>query len=159
MVATESSAATFVGVPHAAYTRDWSYLQLAFGALLGKLVLARHVIPLCHRLDITTVYAFLQHRFGPRTRKSAALCIVAGRSLASGARLFIAALAFSVASGWALEPAIVASALIAGLYTGRGGLRAVVWTDVLQAAVFIAAAGTAPLSRPDHRLRRPLLHR
>jgi len=143
MVATELSAATFIGVPHAAYTGDWSYLQLAFGALLGKLVLAARVIPLYHRLGVTTVYGFLQDRFGSTTRKSAALCFVAGRSLASGARLFIAALAFSAATGGSIETAIAVSALVAGIYTGRGGLRAVVWTDALQAGVFLGAAAVA----------------
>ena len=142
MVATELSAATFVGVPHAAFTGDWSYLQLAFGALAGKWVLARYVIPLYHALGVTTVYGFLSERFGLHTRRAAAVCFVAGRTLASGARLFIAALAFSLATGLRIEWAILGSALVAGLYTGRGGLRAVVWTDVLQAGVFVTAALT-----------------
>ncbi len=129
MTATELSAATFIGVPHAAYTGDWSYLQLAVGALAAKAVLARWVIPLYHRLGITTVYGFLSHRFGPQIRRAAALCFVMGRVLASGVRLFIAALALSAATGASLESAIIASGVLAGLYTSIGGIRAVVWTD------------------------------
>jgi SSS family solute:Na+ symporter len=143
MVATELSAATFIGVPHAAYTGSWSYLQLAFGALLGKWLLARHVIPLYHRARIVTVYGFLAGRFGERTRRAAALCFVGGRTLASGVRLFIAALAFSVAAGWPLEAAVVVCGTIAGLYTLAGGIRSVVFTDALQALVF--ALGAAAL--------------
>jgi solute:Na+ symporter, SSS family len=140
-VATELSAATFIGVPHAAYTGDWSYLQLAFGALAAKLLIARRVIPLYYRLRVVTVYGFLEGRFGPGARLACALCFTGGRVLASGVRLFIAALAFSVAAGVSLEAAIVACGAVAGVYTLVGGIRAVVWTDVLQGAVFVAAAG------------------
>jgi len=140
MIATELSAATFVGVPHAAYTGDWSYLQLAFGALAAKLVLAARVIPAYHRAGVVTVYGFLRARFGDRCQRAAAGCFVLGRTLASGARLFIAALAFSAAARVGIEFAIVACALAAGLYTRWGGLRAVVWTDALQAGVFVLGA-------------------
>ncbi len=143
MVATELSAATFIGVPHAAYTGDWSYLQLAFGALFAKLLLAARVIPLYHRLGVVTVYGFLETRFGPGVRRPAALGFLAGRLLASGARLFIAALAFAVVTGLPIEWVILASGLSAGLYTLVGGIRAVVWTDVVQGAVFLAGAAAA----------------
>jgi len=140
LIATELSAATFLGVPHAAYTGDWSYLQLAVGALAGKWLLARWVYPRYRERRVITVYGFLGERFGVAARRAAALCFVAGRVLASGARLFIAALAVSVAAGWSLEPSIVACGAICTLYTRAGGLRAVVWTDVLQGAVLLAGA-------------------
>ena len=143
MVATELSAATFIGVPHAAYTGDWSYLQLAFGALAAKLILAARVIPAYHRAGIVTVYGYLRERFGPHTHRGAAVCFIVGRTLASGARLFIAALAFSLAASVRIEFAIAGCALAAGLYTRWGGLRAVVWTDALQAFVFVAGASAA----------------
>lgn len=146
MVATELSAATFIGVPHAAYTGTWAYAQLALGALVAKGLLAWRVIPLYHRLGVVTVYGFLESRFGPATRRSAALCFVAGRVLASGARLFIAALALAVATGVPVEIAIVACGVLAGVYTGFGGIRAVVWTDTLQAAVFVLAAGAIAIA-------------
>lgn len=140
MVATELSAATFLGVPHAAYTGDWSYLQLAFGALAGKAILARWVIPRYHAMEVVTVYGFLGRRFDGGAQRAAALCFVAGRTLASGARLFIAALALSAATGWSLELAIVGCGALCAVYTHTGGLRAVVWTDVLQAGVLLAGA-------------------
>ena len=140
MVATELSAATFIGVPVAAYSGNWSYLQLAFGSLLGKLVLARMVIPLYHRLKVVTVYGFLETSFGPATRRAASIAFAAGRMLASGVRLFIAALAFSVVSGQSVEVTIVACGVLATAYTRVGGIRSVIWTDALQGAVFIFAA-------------------
>jgi SSS family solute:Na+ symporter len=99
MVATELSAATFLGVPEASYTGTWSYLELAFGALLGKVAISAHVIPLYHRLGVVSIYQLLEQRFGPRAQRVAALCFMAGRILASGVRLFIAALAFSAVTG------------------------------------------------------------
>ncbi|MBW2386561.1 MAG: hypothetical protein JRG92_23270 [Deltaproteobacteria bacterium] len=140
MVATELSAATFIGVPHAAYTGDWSYLQLAVGALIAKGILARWVIPLYHRAGVVTVYGFLALRFGERPRRVAALGFIGGRVMASGVRLFIAALALSAVSNVPIVPAIVGCGVLAGIYTVLGGIRAVVWTDVLQGALFVVAA-------------------
>ncbi len=140
MVATELSAATFLGVPDAAFAGSWSYLELAFGALLGKLVVSIRVIPLYHRLGVLSIYQLLELRFGPRAQRAAAGCFVGGRLLASGVRLFIAALAFSAVTNTSLPASIVACGLIAGVYTRAGGIRSVIWTDVLQAGVFLAGA-------------------
>ena len=143
LLATELSAATFIGVPHAAYAGAWTYLQFAFGALAGKGVLAWVVLPLYHRLGVVTVYGFLEGRFGPRTRRAAALAFVLGRLAASGVRLFIAALAFSLVTGTSAEVSILVAASISALYTAAGGLRAVIYTDALQAAVLLLGAGAA----------------
>ncbi len=140
MVATELSAATFIGVPHAAYSGDWTYLQFAFGALLGKWIVSRTFIPHYHELGVETVYGFAGLRFGPRVQRASAGLFVCGRLLASGVRLYIAALALAVLTGVGLPATIVACALLAGTYTRLGGLRAVVWTDAAQAAVFLTAA-------------------
>ncbi len=139
MVATELSAATFIGVPQAAFVGDWSYLQLAVGALVAKWVLARHLIPLYYRRRFTTVYQLIGARDGPRAERAVASAFVAGRVLASGARLFIAAQAVAVLAGLASGPAIVITGVIAGAYTVRGGIRAVIRTDVLQGAIFLIA--------------------
>jgi SSS family solute:Na+ symporter len=140
MVSTELSAATFLGVPDAAYLGDWSYLEFAFGALLGKLAVSVSVIPLAHRLGATSLYEVLGWRFGPRAQRAASASFIGGRLLASGVRLFIASLALSVATGSSVEVAIVVCGIIAGLYTRAGGIRSVIYTDALQGAVFVAAA-------------------
>lgn len=140
MTATELSAATFIGVPHAAYVGDWSYAQLAFGALLGKAVVAQWVIPLYHDQRVVTVYGFLENRFGARPQRAAALGFVLGRLLASGTRLFIAALALAALTPIPIEWAIVTCGVLAGAYTWMGGIRAVIQTDVLQSIVLITAA-------------------
>jgi len=139
MVATELSAATFIGVPQAAFVGDWSYLQLAVGALLAKIVLGRHLIPLYHRRRFTTVYQLFAERDGAATERAVAMTFVAGRVLASGARLFIAAQAVAVLAGLSSGGAIAVTGVVVGLYTIRGGIRAVIRTDVLQGAIFIVA--------------------
>jgi SSS family transporter len=139
MVATELSAATFIGVPQAAFVGDWSYLQLAVGALLAKLVLGRFLIPFYHRRRFTTVYELFRARDGEATERAVAVTFVAGRVLASGARLFIAAQAVAVLAGLSSGFAIVVTGVVAGAYTVRGGIRAVIRTDVLQGAVFLVA--------------------
>jgi SSS family transporter len=140
MSATELSAATFIGVPHAAYTGDWFYLQLAVGSLLAKALLAHWVIPLYHELGLVTVYGYLDDRFGPAVTRVAALCFVVGRVLASGVRLFIAALALAAVTGLSVPAAIGLAGALAGAYTIAGGIRAVVYTDVVQGAVLLLAA-------------------
>ncbi|MEE3326229.1 MAG: hypothetical protein VX252_02750 [Myxococcota bacterium] len=140
MSATELSAATFIGVPHAAYTGDWTYLQLGLGALLGKILLAWKIIPLYYRSGVVTVYGFLADRFGSSPQQAAALCFLIGRLLASGARLFIASLALAAVSDIPLAWAIVGCGLIAAAYTLAGGIKAVVWTDTLQAGLLLFAA-------------------
>ena len=140
MIATELSAATFLGVPDAAYSGSWSYLELAFGALLGKLAISLRVIPLYHRVGVVSIYQLLKDRFGQRAQRAAASCFLVGRLMASGVRLFIAALAFSIVTGTSVPVAILACGVVAGIYTRAGGLRSVIWTDVLQALVFLAGA-------------------
>jgi SSS family transporter len=143
VLATEISAATYIGVPESAYRGDWTYLQFAIGALLGKWVLSTWFIRLYWRLDLPTVYGFLGRRIGPGTQRASALAFLVGRLIASGVRLFIAALAFSVVTGFSLEGAIVVMSALSTLYTLLGGLRAVVWTDVAQGSIFAIGAAVA----------------
>jgi SSS family transporter len=140
VLATEISAATYVGVPEAGYKGSWSYLQYAFGNLLGKWVLATVVIQLYWRLDLSSAYGFLRQRVGPLSQLTAAWSFLAGRLVASGVRLYIAALAFSAATGFSMPLAILTMALLSTVYTWFGGLRAVVATDVAQGAIFLVGA-------------------
>ena len=143
MVATELSAATFIGVPHSGFLGAWFYLQFAFGSLIARFVLATWFLSLYYRLKLVTVYGFLLQRFGRPAELCASWFFLAGRLFASGTRLFIGALAFAVVTGLSVEASIVVAGAIAAIYTVSGGIRAVIWTDTLQGAVFIIAAVTA----------------
>ncbi len=143
VLATEVSAATYIGVPEQGFRGGWTYLQYAIGALLAKVVLAFVVLPLYWRLNLETVYGFLGQRIGPLTQKAAAVAFLVGRLVASGVRLFIAALAFCTVTKTELHHAILLMAGISTVYTLLGGLKAVVWTDVLQGTIFAVGALTA----------------
>jgi SSS family transporter len=143
MVATELSAATFIGVPHSGFRGPWFYLQFAFGSLLARIVLAKWFLSLYYRMKLVTVYGFLAQRFGRGAELCSSWFFLGGRLFASGTRLFIGALAFAVVTKLSVEGSIIVAGIIATIYTISGGIRAVIWTDTLQGAVFIIAAITA----------------
>jgi SSS family transporter len=140
IVATETSTATFLSVPGVAYRGDFTYLQLAFGYIVGRVVVATVLLPAYFRGKILTAYQLLQDRFGGPTRTTASLLFLVGRSLGDGLRLFLAATVLRHVTGWSTEAAIVAVAAITVVYTFLGGMKAVIWTDVIQFSVYISGA-------------------
>lgn len=140
ILATELSALTFIGVPADSFRADHAYIQFAFGSMLGRLGIALLFMPAFYRGKVTTVYEYLVQRFGTGTRNTATLFFFVTRLLASGVRLFGASIAVSVVTGWPIIPCIGIMALVAMAYTSLGGIKAVVWTDVLQITVFLGGA-------------------
>ena len=140
IVATETSTATFLSVPGVAYTKDFTFLQLAFGYILGRVVVATVLLPAYFRGQILTAYQLLQDRFGGPTRTTASVLFLLARSLGDGLRLFLAATVLQHLTGWSTESAIVAVATITVAYTFVGGMKAVIWTDVIQFSVYIVGA-------------------
>ncbi len=140
IVATETSTATFLSVPGVAYRSDFTYLQLAFGYVLGRVVVATVLLPAYFRGNILTAYQLLQDRFGGPTRTTASLLFLVARSLGDGLRLFLAATVLRHLTGWSTGEAIVAVAAVTVVYTFLGGMKAVIWTDVIQFSVYILGA-------------------
>jgi len=140
MVATEISAATFLGAPEQGYIRDMTYLQFGIGSILARFALAFLFIGVFYKLKVYTVYGFLSHRFGFPTKNCAAGAFLLGRFFAGGSRIFIASLAVKVVTGMALSHSIVILGAISIVYTLFGGIKAVIWTDVIQAIVLIMGA-------------------
>ena len=140
IVATETSTATFLSVPGVAYNGDFTFLQLAFGYLFGRVIVATVLLPAYFRGQIFTAYQLLQDRFGGPTRTTASLLFLVARSLGDGLRLFLAATILRHLTGWSVETAIVAVATITVVYTFLGGMKAVIWTDVIQFSVYIIGA-------------------
>jgi SSS family transporter len=140
VLATEVSAATYVGVPERGFRGDWTYLSIAVGSLCGKILLATFFVRLYWRLNLVTVYGFLRERIGPKTYGSSAFLFLVGRLIASGVRMYIAAEAFCVVTGFDLPAAIVLMGVVSTVYTLLGGLKAVVWTDVAQGSLFFLGA-------------------
>jgi SSS family solute:Na+ symporter len=143
IVATETSIVTFLSVPGVAYAGDFRFLQLAFGYLLGRVVVATVLLPAYFRGEIFTAYQLLKDRFGGPTRTTASILFLVARSLGDGLRLFLAATVLEHLTGWSPEAAIVAVAAITVVYTFLGGMKAVIWTDVIQFSVYILGAVVA----------------
>ncbi|MFH1723927.1 MAG: sodium/solute symporter [Elusimicrobiota bacterium] len=139
-LATALSALTFIGVPGAAFGGNFVYLQLQLGNLIGWLLLAWLFLPAFYRLRVTTVYELLGDRFGPVSRTAGTVFFIISRILASGVRLAGCAIAVSVFFGIGLKTSIACIAFFALLYTATGGIKAVIWTDMLQFGLFMAGA-------------------
>lgn len=142
IVATETSTVTFLSVPGLAYRAggNLTFLQLALGLILGRMVVAWLLVPLYFTGQFISAYEVLQTRFGPAVQRGAAGLFLVTRTLADGLRLFLTALLLQHLAGWELVPSILVLSVATLLYTGLGGMRAVVWTDVLQWCIYIGGA-------------------
>ncbi len=145
VLATSQSAATFLGGPEQGYRSDLTYLSTNFAAVIAALFVALVLIPRFYQLRVTTVYELLQTRFGPSAKQQAGGMYLVGRVFASGARLYMAAIAVSMIlfSGIGAGEVLGSIALLAAIglaYSFMGGIRSVVYTDALQCLVYIGAA-------------------
>ena len=163
IVATETSTVTFISIPGFAYTTNLTFLQLVMGYMIGRLVVSTLFIPAYFRGEILTVYQLLGERFGLGVKRLASGVFVLTRSFADGFRLFATGLVLAavlramprtdeIALAWlpGLDPTysiLIASVVVIGLatmaYTYYGGMTAVIWTDVIQLAVYVIGAGIA----------------
>ena len=138
--ATSLSALTFIGVPSVAYKGDYHYLQLGLGDLIGRVFVAVLLLTAYYNHNVSTVYEFLGKRFGPRSRDAGTAFFIVTRLLASGVRLAGCAIAIAVVFQLPTTVAVCLIASTALVYTFVGGIKAVIWTDVLQFVLFIGAA-------------------
>ena len=157
ILAAEISAATFLGAPNEGYAlRNYTYAQLAIGTVLARVIVAFVFIKPYYDYRVVSIYEFLNVRFGPRTKNGASAIFLITRALASGTRLYVAAvvlvLGYEMVSGVALAPlqqvwiyigALTFLTAATALYTALGGIKAVVWTDVIQATVMFGSLGFA----------------
>ncbi len=160
ILASEISAGTFLGTPGEGFAkRNFIYAQLVIGTILARLLVAAIFIKPFYKYSVVSIYEFLEIRFGKLTRRMASFVFLLTRSLASGSRIFVAAILLVLA--WqlvhpeflAMTPderfgqelmiyaisVIIITALTA-LYTTLGGIKAVVWTDLIQVSLMFGAA-------------------
>ncbi len=142
-VATEISAVTLISVPAVAYMENWEYVQFFMGSVLARVVIAFLFIPAFYQYNCTSIYEFLRHRFGPETQVAGSVLFFITRLMASGVRLMVACVAVSILIGWPLIPTILLFSVVSMLYIAWGGIKAVVWTNVVQALTFIIAGAVA----------------
>src|SRR6266702_1850385 len=154
LIAAETSAGTFFGTPGEGYTqRNYTYLQLALGTIIARILVSFIFIKPYYDYKVYSIYEYLTTRFGVPTKNAASAVFLFTRLLASGARLYVAAIALALGYEMVrgVRPgqtetlfiyigAIVVIVLLTAIYTTLGGIKAVIWTDVIQASIMIASA-------------------
>ncbi|MDH4065221.1 MAG: sodium/solute symporter, partial [Acidobacteriota bacterium] len=141
IVATETSTLTFIGIPATAYGGNMTFLQLAAGYVIGRIIVSVIFIPAYFKGELFTSYELLQRRFGPRVKTLSAVIFLITRSLADGIRLFTTALVIAVVTQIPVSLVVVVLGAAMIVFTMRGGVSAVIWTDVVQMFVYLAGAG------------------
>ena len=168
IIAAETSAATFLGAPGEGYDkRSLAYVQLVFGLIIGRFIVGNVFLKPYYLYKVYTVYDYLGIRFGPKSRGYVSALFLVMRTLASGTRLFVPSLVMVLAWGMfaggqvqfsqqavtSVEPylvAIVALTIATCLYTAMGGIKAVIWTDVVQACLMFGSAILAVVTLLNH---------
>lgn len=150
IIAAETSAVTFLGAPAEGFrTRSFAYAQLAIGTILARIIIAWLFIAPYYRYKVESIYEFLNLRFGERTKNMASGIFLATRVLGIGVRLYLGGVIIVVIyryllpgsdiTIWTYFWGIVFVTVITTLYTAAGGIKAVVWTDLIQACLMIGA--------------------
>lgn len=153
IMAAEVSAGTFLGTPGEGYgLRNFTYGQLAIGTVLARIIVAYIFIRRFYELRVVSIYEFLDSRFGHTTKLASSLVFLITRALASGSRMFVPAILLVVAwelirdvhpnrneTMWLYVGAVGFLVLITAIYTTFGGIKAVVWTDLLQVFLMFGA--------------------
>ncbi|HLW35856.1 MAG TPA: sodium:solute symporter [Chthoniobacterales bacterium] len=154
LIAAETSAGTFFGTPGEGFTfRNYTYLQLALGTIIARILVSYIFIKPYYDYKVYSIYEYLTARFGVGTKNAASAVFLFTRLLASGARLYVAAIALALGYEMirGVRPnqtetlfiyigAVVVIVLLTAIYTTLGGIKAVIWTDVIQASIMIGSA-------------------
>jgi SSS family solute:Na+ symporter len=154
LIAAETSAGTFFGTPGEGFAlRNYTYLQLAFGTIIGRILVSYIFIKPYYDYKVFSIYEYLTARFGVASKNAASVVFMITRLLASGARLYVAAIALALAyemingarpnqtqTLWIYIGATVAIVILTAIYTTFGGIKAVIWTDLIQASIMIGSA-------------------
>ncbi len=145
VVATETSTLTVVGIPAVAYGGALTFLQITLGYLVGRLLVGMYLLPRYYAGQLQTAYAFLGHRYGGHMQAVASVTFLGTRLLADGVRLFATAIPLKVIATMAgLEVSyfqvIAVIGVVTAVYTLVGGIRAVVWMDVVQMLLYVGGA-------------------
>ncbi len=140
IVAAETSTLTFISIPGLAYLTNLNFLQVTFGYLIGRIIVAFVFLPAYSKGDLKTAYTFLEHRFGGKTRSFASIVFLFTRVAADGVRLFATAIPLKLMLNISYPEAIMIMALVALVYTYTGGVKGVIWVDVIQMFTYLGGA-------------------
>jgi SSS family transporter len=145
MVGASLSGVTFVSVPGYVTSVGFTYMQMVAGFFVGYLVIAFVLLPLYYRLNLTSIYSYLDGRFGVSSYKTGALLFIASKLVGASARLYLMAVVLQIALfdglGVSFETTVFVVIALIWLYTFRGGIKTIIWTDALQTFLFLASVG------------------
>ena len=147
MIGTSLSGVTFISVPGWVGDSHFAYMQTVLGYLIGYFVIAFVLLPLYYRLNLTSIYSYLEQRFGKWSYKTGAFYFLLSRILGASFRLFLVATVLQefVFSPWNVpyEVTVFITILFIWLYTHRGGIKTIIWTDTLQTFFMLSAVGVS----------------
>ncbi len=145
MVGASLSGVTFISVPGWVEGAQFGYMQIVFGYLVGYFVIAYVLMPIYYKLNVTSIYQYLEDRFGVVSYKTGAFFFFISRVLGASFRLFLVAIVLQQfvfdAFGIPFEVTVILSILLIWIYTFRGGIKTIVWTDTLQTLFMLVAVG------------------
>lgn len=140
LMATRLSAVTFISIPAKAYATDWTYLLLPFSNIAVAFVVARWVVPFYHRLDLTSIYEYLEVRFSNSVRILGSLSFLALETARLSVLVLVPALVITVVTDLNIYACIIAIGVVTTVSTAFGGIKGVIWVDVLQATLMLGGA-------------------
>jgi len=155
IVAAETSTLTIISVPGLAYEKDFRFLQLIIGYMVGRIIVSFILIPQYFRGQLVTAYQLIERRFGGGLRSLTAGLFLVTRAAAEGVRVFAVAIVIRIALGNLLSgmsdferdfAAIAIVTVLTLIYTFEGGMTAVIWTDVVQLTIYLAGTLVAAIS-------------
>ncbi|MEA4979749.1 MAG: sodium:solute symporter, partial [Petrimonas sp.] len=143
MIGTSISGVTFVSVPGMVRNLDMTYMQMVLGFFFGYLVIAYVLLPLYYRLNLTTIYGYLEQRYGKRSYKTGAWFFLLSKIVGAAARLYLVAFILQslVFDAWGVPfvVTVVGIILIIWLYSHKSGIKTIIWTDWVQTLLFLTA--------------------
>lgn len=143
MIGASLSGVTFISVPGWVATSQFSYMQVVIGYFFGYMVIAYILIPLYYKYNITSIYGYLEQRFGSNSHKVGAASFLVSRVLGASFRLYLVAivLQYFIFDAWHVpfELTVVFSVLLIWIYTFKGGIKTIIWTDTLQTLFMLMA--------------------
>lgn len=140
IVATETSALTFLSVPGDAYRTGFAFLQLVFGYVIGRIAVSIFLLPSYFKKELSTAYALLEERFGTTARRFTSLLFMTTRVMAAAVRLAVPAIPIALILGIPVWAAVLILAGATALYTFLGGIKAVIWIDLIQVFIYLSGA-------------------
>src|SRR6266542_2597767 len=137
IVAAETSTLTIISIPGLAYDTNLTFLQVVMGYVVGRIIISFVLLPHYFRGDLYTAYQLIERRFGPNLRLLTSGLFLLTRAAAEGVRVYAVSIVVSIALGTGELTSIGIITVLTLIYTFEGGLAAVIWTDVVQTAIYV----------------------